>query len=361
MKVNHITSYPPWKGGIADYAEMLIDELEDQGVENRIISFKQAEGENVESIMEKTSKSSFLEASKKAFEADPDVIHIQHELNLYGRTNFILMALKMLQLKRKSNAKVVTTMHTYIDYNFSLKPKQFLRYIGYKLVTYRLIFALSDKIIVHNDVLKEKMNQDDIEVIPHGVKKIECGEDIREEYGLSDEDTFLLCTGFLSQVKGFEHAVKAMKHLPENYKLLVTGSTPPNFEEMGKNYKNKLENIVEKEELENQVTIKEEFIPEEKLDKLICSADINLFPYIESSQSGMMHRTIGAGKNILCSDLEVFKSVLGEAGTYFEPGNPEDLAQKITNHRESKEVDDLREEFSWENVARKHEEVYRKL
>jgi glycosyltransferase involved in cell wall biosynthesis len=75
----------------------------------------------------------------------------------------------------------------------------------------------------------------------------------------------------------------------------------------------------------------------------------------------MMHRTIGAGKNILCSDLEVFKSVLGEAGTYFEPGNPEDLAQKITNHRESKEVDDLREEFSWKNVARKHEEVYRKL
>ncbi|MFB6181080.1 MAG: glycosyltransferase [Candidatus Nanohalobium sp.] len=359
MKVSHVTSYPPWKGGIADYAHMLVEELE--GMDNEIISFKKAEGKNIDPLMDKSDRSSFIQAAKNAFSGDPDIVHVQHELNLYGRLNFLFMALKMLQLKRKSDTKVVTTMHTYIDYEFSLKPKKLLRYLGYKQLTYRLIYMLSDKIIVHNDVLKEEMGRKNVEVIPHGVKKIECGDDIREEYGLSHEDEFLLCTGFLSEVKGFEYAVKAIELLPENYKLLVIGSTPPNFEEMGKAYKESLEEIVEEKNLQDQVEIREEFVPEEKLDKLICSADLNLFPYVESSQSGMMHRAIGAGKNIICSDLEVFRSVLGESGTYFEPENPEDLADKIRNYTDNKEIGRLREELSWEKVADKHEEVYKKL
>lgn len=358
MKVNHVTSYPPWKGGIADYAEMLIQELD---VNNSVISFKEAEGEKIQDIIYKDERSSFLRAAEKAFDDEPDVVHIQHELNLYGRINFILMALKMLKLKRKSSSKVVTTMHTYIDYDFSLKPKKLLRYIGYKIITFRLIYALSDKIILHNEALKQKMDRKDVEVVPHGVKKIECNEDIREEYGISNEDRFLLCIGFLSEVKGFEHAVKSMENLPEDYKLLVIGSTPPSFEDKGRAYKEELEEIAEDKGLEEQVEIREEFVPEEKLDKLICSADLNLFPYVESSQSGMMHRAIGAGKNIICSDLEVFRSVLGEAGTYFEPENPKDLADKIRNYTNNEKIGRLRKELSWENVADQHEEVYRKL
>jgi len=362
MEVTHITSYPPWKGGIADYAEMLIDELEEQeDVENKIVSFEQSEGENVESLMNRSERSSFIEAAEEAFQDEPDVVHIQHELNLYGRINFLLMALKMLQLKRKSDTKVITTMHTYIDYDFSLKPKQLLRYVGYKIVTYRLIYALSDKIIVHNDILEEKMGREDVEVIPHGVKKIECNEDIREEYGFSQEDTFLLCTGFLTEAKGFEYAVKAMKHLPGNYKLLVAGSTPPNFEEMGEEYYRKLQSIVEKNSLGSQVNVRKEFVPEEKLDKLICSADINLFPYTESSQSGMMHRAIGAGKDIICSDLEVFRSVLGDAGTYFESRDSRKLADEVKKYGSSSSIEELRKNISWENAAKNHLDIYDRM
>jgi len=174
MKVTHISSYPPWKGGIADYMEMLLGELvEEEGLYNSVISFESAEGENVSSILDKSSPLSFWRAFQEIRKQEPDVLHIQHELNLYGRLNFLFLAFLLLLWKPFTDTKIVTTMHTYIDYDFKLEKKQLLRFIGYKILTFNLIFWLSDRIVVHNSVIQEKIGREKVEVIPHGVKQLE--------------------------------------------------------------------------------------------------------------------------------------------------------------------------------------------
>jgi len=313
-------------------------------------------------VLDKDSIASFYRGFQTGKKQEPDVVHLQHELNLYGRINFLFFVFLLLLWKPFTSTKFVTTLHTYIKHPFRADPKGFLRFVGYRLVTYPLIYAISDRLVVHNQVLADRMGRDDVEVIPHGVKQLDDAEDVRENYGIEEDETFLLCLGFLSDSKGFHHAIEALGQLPDKYRLVIAGSPPPSFEDAGKAYFERLQDLVEEHNLEDRIVLKKEFLPEDEIDSLIHSCDMMLFPYTDSSQSGMMHRAIGAGKPTVCSDLDVFKAVLGDAGTYFEEGNSDDLAHAIDAYEEKgKEITKLKEEMSWSNVAEQHMELYRSL
>jgi glycosyltransferase involved in cell wall biosynthesis len=363
MNILHVSSYPPWKGGIADYMAMLHTAMGEESTDtHEVLALTEAGGDNVHGVLEKEDRMSFVKGFQHVRDSSPDVLHIQHELNLYGRINFLIFAFLLLLWKPFTSTSFVTTLHTYENIPLKLTPKGILRFIGYRIVTYNLIYLLSDRIIVHNDVLAERMDRDDVTVIPHGVKTINDAEDVRQEYGFNSDDIFLLCMGFLSDGKGFDYAIEALKDLPEDYKLLVIGSPPPNFEEAGEQYYRQLQDLVKQEGLGDRVELRKRFIEEDEIDNLIHSCDIMLFPYRGSSQSGMMHRAIGAGADIICSDLDVFQAVLGDAGTYFQQGNPSTLAQTIKAFEPNKgAIDDLRERMKWSSIAEKHMELYRSL
>lgn len=358
MKVLHISSYPPKKCGIADYLDMLVSEFEG---DHKILSFKESDGEKVKGILDEKKITSLVNGIWWIKNENPDLIHIQHELNLYGRINFIFLAIGILVYSKLTKTPVLTTMHTYKRYEVSCNPKEFLKWLGYQKLTYSLIKAISEKIIVHNKETKEKMGgKDNVEVIPHGVKISQQKEDVRKDYGFSGK-IFLLCIGFITPNKGLKCAVSAMKHLPNSYKLLIIGSLPSGFEQEGEKYFEELEEKVNRENLNEKVALKKKFLSEQEIENLLYSADISLFPYQESNQSGMMHRAIGAGNKIICTDLDVFKNLLEDYGAYFKKNNSEDLASKIKNHKNISSTEGLSKNLTWEKIAKEHRELYSEI
>ena len=358
MKVIHISSYPPMKGGIADYEKSLVSHLRNIEGEHDVISFNEAEGPAVESLLDKNKIASFLEAYTYLKSENPDIIHIQHELNLYGRLNFLLLASLLLWLDFKSDVKVVTTLHTVEEYNLGLGVKKILRFVGYRLLTFNLINQFSDELIVHNSSLTDKLNLDNLNVVPHGVKELESPENIRSKYGIEEEDVFLLCAGFLAPGKGFEDAIKSLEHLPDKYKLVIAGGEPPNMKEESTQYVEKLEELSE-EYKEGRITLENRYIPEKELENLIYSADYMIFPYRNSSQSGMMHRAIGAGKKIVASDLESFKTTLKDSAAYHSPGDSYKLAKNLKSLKN--DTIKLKEDMVWEKVAQRHLNLYKRV
>ena len=358
MDVVHISSYPPMRGGIADYEELLVSHLRDLEGSHRVLSFEKAEGQDVQALINKDSFLSYKKAAEYLINEKPDVVHLQHELNLYGRMKFLFFATILNILLFRSNTKFITTLHTVEEYKFGLETKKLLKFVGYRLLTYNLIGILSDKIIIHNSALESRINLKNIEVIPHGVKEIERGENIRSKYDIGEEDVFLLCAGFLAPGKGFEDAIKALEYLPENYKLVIAGGEPPNMEQKSQRYVEKLKELKQNYS-QSRVIIENRFIPEDELDNLIYSSDYMIFPYRNSSQSGMMHRAIGAKKKIIASDLEVFKSVLKDSASYFEWGNSEKLAERIQNFSDSEDIQCLSKNMNWNNISKQHYNCYK--
>ncbi len=51
-------------------------------------------------------------------------------------------------------------------------------------------------------------------------------ETLRRFYNISPSEKIVLCVGRLSPEKGFDHAIRAISRLPENYKLWIVGSGP---------------------------------------------------------------------------------------------------------------------------------------
>lgn len=333
MKLAFISTYPPEKCGVADYTKELNEAIQKHDTE--VIAPQGGDHE-----LSYSGVGSLLK------EIDPDIVHLQHELNLYGRLNFLVMTFSIMFAKLFTDFKVVTTVHTYIDYEFKLDKKQLMRIIGYKILTFSLINLLSDEIIVHSQHIKQKMPYD-AEVIPHGVK-LSNGNNVRDKYGYSEDDLLLLCVGFISEGKGLHRAIEAVNNTEA--KLLIAGSSETDY----------LQSL--KEKAGNNVQIVDKYLELKEIENLMSSADAVLFPYEKSCQSGMMHRAIGAGCCIIASGLPPFKELLGDRAIFFD--STQELNRRIVDLDEDKinryeeQSRQFREKLSWNRVAQLHETIY---
>lgn len=70
------------------------------------------------------------------------------------------------------------------------------------------------------------------------------GSDVREEYGLKDDDFVVFMIGRLHEHEGYDYALYALKHLPENVHMVVAGSGPE---------EDNLKAMVEADDLTNRV------------------------------------------------------------------------------------------------------------
>jgi len=118
--------------------------------------------------------------------------------------------------------------------------------------------------VCYNGVDPEKYN-------PNKVSKREIAQ-IRQKYGLKEEDLMIFFIGRLVWVKGVDKLVMAMQHVLKevpNAKLVVVG--------MG-NMQEYLKKLVENLKLQDAVKLRFEFIPEEERIIHYAACDVAVFP-----------------------------------------------------------------------------------
>jgi glycosyltransferase involved in cell wall biosynthesis len=194
---------------------------------------------NIKKIWSKNFKFVF-QIFKEIVKDKPDLVHLQHEINMYGgKITSILFPILILFIKL-TGAKIVVTIHSAVpkkfindhmqNFFFTKAPKIFLFFFFRYL--FFLIRVLSDKIIVHTN-LSKKILVNDYSYDISCIKKIEFAIPQRVVNKIKKKK-FFFYFGYLTRRKGLEIFLKSFSHFIKdykNYKFIMAGGVIPGQEQ----------------------------------------------------------------------------------------------------------------------------------
>ena len=182
--------------------------------------------------------------------------------------------------------------------------------------------------------------------IPNGIE-LPCTTSAKEE-------DFILFMGRLVNTKGLEYLVKAMRSVDS--KLIICGGGP---------LQDKLQNLIERSQLQNKVEMTGRVCEERKCE-LLSSCKIFVMPSIFESYGIAVAEAMSYGKAIVATDTGGLPEVVRDGGLLCRPKDPVDLAKKLTELLRNEELRveksskarSLALSYTWDAIAPRMESTY---
>lgn len=255
------------------------------------------------------------------------LVHLQHEFSIVPKPPIV-------------GGKVVITWHTIT------------RDISNTMRIFESNLDVVAHIIPCNDAREYIQTSKDIFVVELGSKQMEQikKEDARKNLGIDNiKKPIGFVFGFQSPNKNYNRLINAARNT--GIHLIISGST--HFS----GYKSNVSN-------DESVTFLNRYLTEGEIDLFALASDILLFDYADQdhySCSSALHRTIGAGRPVVCANTKHFRDIHNVP----KFSNQQELEQSIKYALENQEslgkysleYTDL---TSRESIARRHMEIYRK-
>ncbi len=393
MKIVHISIYPPKKekhamtGGVASYTKNLVDHTPYRKEDKVFVLAEKLKGrksvykeKGVEIIrcFDRDVRF-FYQILREVKKINPDLIHIQQELGLFGGVVTAYLLQWLIFTLRKY--KTFITLHgvvslkkinkKFIRENYAIFPIWLVK-IAFKII-YKPLCFWSDKVIVHEKYFKNiltkeyKIPNSKIEIVHHGVEnfKSPSKEDASRKLSIHPQKNICLFLGYFTGYKGVDLLVEGFAEYARRDKdafLFIGAGQHPKLKESAvyrKEYerlKNKAENIIP----EGQYRWVG-FVDEKEIGIYYGASDVSIFPYtIAMSSSGPMAMAIGYEKPFLVSD--VFKNIFPKKFTFAR--NKRSLAQKMAeffNNKDlfQKEIVKMKNNRLWTAVGKKVFNIYK--
>ncbi|VYU30683.1 glycosyltransferase [Clostridium tertium] len=290
-----------------------------------------------------------------------DILHVQW---------FILSPVDLFFIRKikKMGIKIVVTVHDILPFNE--------KFYDYK--SHKKIYDLADKIIVQAKPNVERINSlfnnisNKVTYIPHGNfiehANIISKEEARELLNIDRDKKVLLFFGQIKKVKGLDILIKSfnelIKEIEDDVLLLIAGKV---WEDDFSMYE-ELINSVDKSKIRCDI----KYIPDEQISWYYCASDINILPYREVYQSGVVHLAYAYEKPVIATNIGSFPEVIlnGETGILVEKENCDELKKAIILllDDEDKIIDMgkrgknyIEKKFSWEVITKEIENIYYSL
>jgi glycosyltransferase involved in cell wall biosynthesis len=291
-----------------------------------------------------------------------DVVSIQFELGLFGVSPFAIW--RRLSAILQASRKVIITYHTAPIMGVGLKFNQAalretfraarINYVFQRLFAHARRHPEKFRHIVHTQrealnfrlfgldpptVVAEPLSflaaerRDEL-AVPRSSRQV-----LDRRYGI--EGRYIIgCFGFLADYKGIDVAVRALRHLPENYHLMVVGGLHPEAivqNSTSQPYITRLVDQIENSKKIGRLRERVHFcgaLSNEDFNLVMAGCDAVVLPYAEVGQtsSGPAALALDMQKPIYCSRTHCFKELdkfEPAALTFFEIGNHIELAQKL--------------------------------
>jgi len=211
-----------------------------------------------------------------------------------------------------------------------------------------------------------KIDQKKIEVLYVGIKKR--FKNLKKEGQLLKErlhckEKVILYVGRITRYKGLEDIIDAFRRFKreyENTSLVIVGL--PDFD-MKKKYFDWEELIINNYFVDIKIV---GFVPDEELPTYYSMADLFItLPYKGEGFGLTPLESLFCGTPVICSNLSVFKEILGDSAIYAPPRSPEMLhyyirwffKSGIRNFR-GWQVEKIIEKYQWEKIILQLEDIY---
>jgi glycosyltransferase involved in cell wall biosynthesis len=362
LAINLVTSWNK-QCGIATYSAFLAAEL------------KKKVKVYITSLPEKNAVNPYFMILGYRVGHSQDIVHVQFEYGLFpslklGKKNLTAFAGLLFYFGLAfGNRWVITTIHEPRK-NITAGGRSGLFYT--KLLD-KLIFTVSDRIIVHTVESKELMetiyavNKSKLRVIPHGsleqpkfLNKDECKRKLNVQ-----GKAVMTILGFVTPKKGHDLVIPLLPQIDPNVQLLIAGGPQTDADAR---YLEKLKKLAEQYQCVDRVTFTGYL---EDLSPVLNATDIAVLPYRTVTDSGILHILVSYRVPTIASDLAAFKEIHQEYGCIelFKSEDAQDLLVKIQSllssqqRRESlkSRCEEMWNATKWSSIAQKHIEVYREV
>ncbi len=378
-----ISPYPSHRqralaSGVASYARSLAHALADAGASVTVLAPEESEGE--EAVADgpvriercfRLGPGALLAAQHSARATRAPVVHLQHELFLYGGVSAVPGMLAALPRAKAANQATVVTMHQVVDP--STVDSAFTRLHRVRVppavartgisVVQRAVQRLADAVIVHETAFRRIVPR--ATTVPHGLEVVQPPDKAkaRVELGLTDRFT-VLCFGFLAPYKGLELACEAAEIVSRRMgaiQLVIAGGEHPRL--AGRDpYAASLRSRFHSSALFTG------FVAQHHVPLWFAAADLALFPYPQPhATSGALALALAFGTPFLLSkalaDLTGAPQVLAASSDAHELAAQLQQLASSSSAREGLAVRcaSLAAGRSWPTVAGRHLEIYEEV
>ena len=257
------------------------------------------------------------------------LIHLQHEFGIVPEPP-------------KIKSKLIITWHT-VSKRTEAAIKEYES--NYDVVAH----------IIHPEHVRHSINSSkDVWAVPHGSMSIPemKKEDARRLLGINIDMPIGFVFGFQSGDKNYQRLIDAARNT--DIHIIISGAP---------------HNVASFVHIENNknVTFINRFLVENEVNLYALASDILLFDYAAKdhfSVSGAMHRILGAGRPVICSDVNHFSDI-ENGNNCLKFKDQEGLEKCIRDALKNRQqlglaAKNYAERTSWENMARRHIQIYRK-
>jgi glycosyltransferase involved in cell wall biosynthesis len=365
--------------GVASYTANLAHALSDRGLSIDVVAPREPDAPDEPAVshdgpivvrrsFERGSRG-LASAASAALATRAPVVHLQHEMFLYGGPSAIpAMAPALHALRRK--ARSVVTMHQVVDprtvdraftrlHRVRAHPRLARHALG---SVQRSIASLAGACIVHEHAFADSVPGS--VVIPHGVEQraTPTRAVARRDLGLDDR-LVVLCFGFLAPYKGLEATLDAGRLVGADEALVVVaGGAHPRLAADGDRYGDGL-----RQRYGGTGTRFTGWVPEADVACWYAAADVAVFAYpAPFSSSGALALAFAHGTPVLLSPP--LAACVGAGDEVTTPVDPAGLAARLRELRDpamrrrlTEASAELARQRAWPDVADAHIELYEQL
>ena len=357
MKITLIGPVPPFKGGIAQFNHMLVENLkQDHSVQ--VLSWKKMypsfiiknqpidpENNDVIFLLDYAKPWTLYKAARKIKEHGSDIVIVTLITPLTSPIYWLLVKF----IKSMARARVIAICHNVLPHERTFVDKPLAK----------LFFRCVDGAVVHAKEDAENLRA--LSKIPVASAFLPIfpapkGEHIPEILkSLKLKKNVILFFGFVRPYKGLKYLLEALPFILRqvNLDLLVVGEFWQDKEEYT--------NLVERLKIGENVKIIDKYVPDEDMCWYFERTDVVVMPYISGTQSGVIQTAYFFDKAVISTNVGGFGEAVveGKTGYLVEPMNPEKLGEAVVRfYKEGRKgefeenVKRHKHNFSWEKYSK---------
>lgn len=372
MKIAYLSTFYPFRGGIAQFNALLTEALRESGHEVMPYTFSRQypnilfpgktqlvseddQAMKIDSIkiLDTINPFSYRKTIREIRKFNPDILLMKYWMS------FFAPSLGKVAKKLKNECCVISVLDNVIPHEKKFFDIPLTKYF---LKQNHAFISMSES--VQKDLFKLRPNALS-ELTPHPVYN-HFGNKIKKEeackkLNIDPKKKTILFFGFIRKYKGLDNLINAFNLLDNSYQLLIAGESYTKFDEY--------QSLIDQNKNRGNIYPHIRYIDDKEVPTFFSAADVLILPYISATQSGI------SGIAIHFQLAQIVSNVGGlveyveheKTGLILENTKAESLANSIVHYFNNnfkaifeKNIEEQSDKYSWETLAQKLIALYHK-
>jgi len=373
MKIAMLSTFYPFRGGIAQFNASLYEELQKEH-EVKAFTFKrqypdilfpgetQYVTETDKAIMvpsievlDTINPFSYYKTARLINEFEPDLLVMKYWMSFFGPS------LGTVAKKMRPKTKVITILDNVLPHERKIIDKPFTNYF---LKHNDGFIAMSES--VKKDLLSVSKTPPKVMLAEHPdydhFGAIISKTQAQKILGLDPSKKTLLFFGFIREYKGLDLLIKAFDLLDDSYQLVIAGECYGSFDGYQK--------LIDQSTRKNDIIVYTKYINDTEVYAYFCGADVCILPYKSATQSGITSISHHFNRPIIATNVGGLQETIHheQNGLIVDEISENAIANTIRyyfdNHLQTafeSNLEKSKEDKSWANFAKKLVEFSKSL